>query len=252
MPEIWAYSIISVLIVSSISLIGVVALAVNEVRLRKIIFLLVALAVGALFGDVFIHLIPEIFQNSTRITVSALAIIGGILIFFSLEKFLHWHHHHAEHKHEEIHAFTYLNLFGDALHNFIDGAVIAVSFIQSTPLGIVTTIAIIAHEIPQEIGDFAVLIYGGFSRAKALLYNFLTALTAILGALFAYFYSGLVAGSQAYITAFAAGGFIYIAGTDLIPELQKEKSLKKSFVQFALMVLGIALIWIVTRFFEGR
>ena len=121
---------------------------------------------------------------------------------------------------------------------------------NSTALGIVATIAIIAHEIPQEIADFSILIYGGFSKAKALVYNFLTALTAVLGALLAFFYSSAIENSSIYLTSFAVGGFIYIASTDLIPEIQKEKDVKKSFLQFVLMVLGILLIYIVGNIFE--
>ena len=129
--------------------------------------------------------------------------------------------------------------------NFLDGAVIAISFMNNTALGIITTIAIIAHEIPQEIADFSILIYGGFSRMKALVYNFLTALTAVVGALAAYFFSSAIKNSSIFLTSFAVGGFIYIASTDLIPEIQKEKNLKKSFVQFILMFFGILLIYAV-------
>ncbi|HLG23612.1 MAG TPA: ZIP family metal transporter [Candidatus Nanoarchaeia archaeon] len=250
MEQSLVYILAAVTLVSLVSIVGIV-LFLRKKLLNRILFFLVSFAAGSLLGAAFLDLLPESLQSGFNEHVP-LFTIAGILSFFILEKFLHWHHHHAEHKHEEVHAFTYLNLMGDAVHNFIDGAVIAVSFLHSTSLGIVTTIAIIAHEIPQEIGDFAVLIYGGFSRAKALLYNFLTALTAIIGALVAYFYSGLFEEAAAYITAFAAGGFIYIAGTDLIPELQKEKNIKKSFVQFALLILGVAVIWIVARIFEGH
>ena len=149
-----------------------------------------------------------------------------------------------------MHGFTYLNIVGDAIHNFLDGAVIAISFMNSTALGIIATIAIIAHEIPQEIADFSILIYGGFSKAKALIYNFLTALTAVVGALAAYFYSNAINNSTIFLTSFAVGGFVYIASTDLIPEIQKEKDLKKSLVQLVLLALGILLIWIVGKLFQ--
>ena len=122
---------------------------------------------------------------------------------------------------------------------------IAISFLNSTALGIVATMAIIAHEIPQEIADFSILIYGGFSKIKALVYNFLTALTAVIGALTAYFYSGAIESSTTFLTSFAVGGFVYIASTDLIPEIHKEKDLGKSFVQLVLLALGIFLIWLV-------
>ena len=217
--------------------------------MNKILFFLVSFAAGTLLGVAFLDLLPEALEEGFKESVP-IFILLGILSFFVLEKFLYWHHHHTGHEHEEVHGFTYLNIIGDGVHNFLDGAIIAISFMNNTALGIVTTIAIILHEIPQEIGDFAILIYGGFSRVKALIYNFLTALTAVVGALLAYFYSSLIQNSSTFLTAFAVGGFVYIASTDLIPEIQKEKELKKSFLQFVLMVLGVLLIYIVGNVFE--
>ena len=238
--------LIAVLIVSLISVIGIF-IFLKEKILNRILFFLVSFAAGTLLGAAFLDLLPESLEAGFKESVPVFILLG-ILSFFILEKFLYWHHHHAGE--EEVHAFTYLNIIGDGIHNFVDGAVIAISFLSSTALGIVTTIAIIAHEIPQEMGDFAILIYGGFSKAKALIYNFLTALTAIVGALIAFFYSSYISNSSTYLTAFAAGGFIYIASTDLIPEIHKEKDLKKSFVQFALMVFGVLIIYLVGNIFE--
>jgi len=143
-----------------------------------------------------------------------------------------------------------MNLIGDAVHNFIDGIIIAVSFLVNINMGIVSTIAIIAHEIPQEIGDFGVLIYGGFTKTKALFFNFLSALTAIVGALFGYFLSTSIEEVIPFMLPFAAGGFIYIAASDLIPELHKEPDLKKAFASFCFFVIGIILMLLVKFIFE--
>lgn len=207
---------------------------------------MVSFAAGTFLGVAFLDLLPEAFEKGFKETIP-IFILFGILSFFVLEKFLYWHHHHTG---DEIHGFTYLNIIGDAIHNFLDGAVIAISFLNSTTLGIVSTIAVIAHEIPQEIGDFAILLYGGFSKTRALIYNFLSALMAFVGALVTFFYSNAIEGSSTYLIAFVVGAFTYIASTDLIPEIQKEKDLRKSFVQFILMFLGILLIYFVGKFFE--
>lgn len=240
--------LIAVLIVSLVSILGIF-IFLREKTLNKILFFLVSFAAGSLLGAAFLDLLPEALEGGFKESVPVFILLG-ILSFFILEKFLYWHHHHAGHENEEMHGFTYLNVVGDAIHNFLDGAVIAISFMNNTALGIVTTIAIIAHEIPQEIADFSILIYGGFSKSKALVYNFMTALTAVVGALAAYFYSSAIENSSIFLTSFAVGGFVYIASTDLIPEIQKEKDLRKSFLQFVVMVLGIMLIWLVGEIFK--
>lgn len=240
--------LIAVLVVSLVSILGLFVFY-KQKSSNRLLFLLVSFAAGTLLGVAFLDLLPEVFEEGFTETLP-LWILSGILSFFVLEKFLHWHHHHAEEKEHEVHPFTYLNVVGDGVHNFLDGAIIAVSFMTDSALGISTTIAIIAHEIPQEIADFSVLIYGGFSRVKALVYNFLTALTALLGALVTYFFSSLMENSHLYIAAFTIGGFVYIASTDLIPEIHKEKDIKKSILQLLMLALGIALIWFVGVLFE--
>ncbi len=237
--------LIAVVIVSLISILGIF-IFFNKKILNKTLFFLVSFSAGTFLGVAFLDLLPEAFEDGFKEAIP-IFILLGIISFFVLEKFLYWHHHHTG---KEIHGFTYLNIIGDAIHNFLDGAVIAISFLNSTALGIVTTIAVVAHEIPQEISDFAVLIYGGFSKAKALIYNFATALTAVVGALVTFFYSSAVESSSTYLISFVVGAFTYIASTDLIPEIQKEKDLKKSFAQFILLVLGIFLIWLVGKIFE--
>ncbi|MBI2657933.1 ZIP family metal transporter [Candidatus Woesearchaeota archaeon] len=241
--------VIASILVSLVSILGIL-IFLRKNTLNKFLFYLVSFAAGTLLAAAFLDLLPEVIEEGFGENVPIL-ILSGILSFFVLEKFLYWHHHHA-HEHEEMHGFTYLNIIGDGIHNFLDGAVIAVSFMNSTALGIATTIAIIAHEIPQEIADFSILVYGGFSKMKALVYNFLTALTALLGALLTYFFSSIMENSHAYIAAFTIGGFVYIASTDLIPEIHKEKNLKKSMLQLLMLGLGIGLIWFVGIFFEGH
>ena len=164
----------------------------------------------------------------------------GFSSFFLLERVLMWRHCH---EHEcDIHAFTYLNLIGDGLHNFIDGVIIAAGYLTGFPVGIATTFAVAMHEIPQELGDFAILVYGGFSKTRALLFNFLSAVTAVFGAILGYFFLQSH-DSIIYVLPFAAGNFLYIASSDLIPELHKELSLKKSFESFIVFIFGICLMY---------
>lgn len=242
----WLYTIISVVIVSLISLIGVFALSMSEKTLKKIIIYFVSFSAGALFGDAFIHILPEAFRLSTPIMVSS-GVLSGIVIFFIMEKVIHWRHCHTPTEKHHIHPVGILNLVGDGVHNFIDGLIVAASYLISIPLGIATTIAVIAHEIPQELGDFGILIHAGFKKKRALLFNLLSALTAVIGAIF-----GLLLGTYSetiklFFLPLAAGGFIYIAGTDLIPELHRDvcesPQLSRSLLQLLFFVLGILLMF---------
>ena len=228
--------LLSTFLVSLISLIGIFTLTINDKLLQKIIFSLIGFSAGALIGGAFLHLLPEALKGTKSTTVFYYLILG-IVLFFLLERYVHWRHCHE--KGCDIHAFTYLNLVGDGLHNFIDGMVIAAGFIVSFKLGVVTTLAIILHEIPQELGDFGVLIFGGFTKQKALVYNFLTALTAMLGALAGYFIIDFSRGFSNFIMPLTAGGFIYIATSDLIPQIHKETDLRRSSLAFFAFLLGI-------------
>jgi zinc and cadmium transporter len=233
----------STFIVSAISFIGVFFLALNEKVFKKLLLILISFASGTMLGGAFFHLIPEAFPNPLGSLDESIfiAIVLGIMVFFLLEKFL-WRHCHE--RECEMHPFAYLNLVGDGVHNFIDGLIIAASFLASTSLGLVTTLAVVSHEIPQEIGDFGILIFGGFTKTKALFYNFLSAIIAILGALVTYFFSAYIP-DMSHLLAFAAGGFIYIATTDLIPELHKERGVANSTLQFLMLVAGLALMFFV-------
>src|SRR3989338_9198941 len=182
MLNVWIYSIVSVIIVSLMSFVGVLTLSIKAENLKKILLYLVSFSAGALFGDAFIHLLPEIVEEAGFGLSISLYLMLGIGISFIIEKFIHWRHCHLPNSKEHVHPFAMMNLFGDAVHNFIDGLVIGASYLASIPVGIATTLAVIFHELPQEIGDFGVLLHGGFSKAKALFFNFVTALTAVFGA----------------------------------------------------------------------
>ncbi len=236
----WLLSISAVVIISLISLVGIMALWLGEKRLKRIILYMVSFSAGALFGDAFIHLIPEaIEKNGFGLAISGL-ILFGILFSFIVEKFLRWRHCHIPISKEHPHSFAYMNLFGDAIHNLIDGLIVGGSFMVNISLGIATTLAVIFHEIPQELGDFGVLIHGGFSKRKALWFNLLTALTAIFGTILALTFGTILEGFTPLLLSFAAGNFIYIAGSDLIPELRKDEAdLRKAAMQIVSISLGI-------------
>ncbi len=242
------WSLFATGIVSLISLIGVLFLAIKTEKLNKIIFLLVGFSAGALMGDAFIHLIPEGFEEGEE--NFPIFILVGFCLFFILERVIRWRHCHKEGGRCETHSFTYLSLVGDALHNFIDGLVIAASFAFDFNLGLATSIAVVLHEIPQEIGDFSILIYGGFSRNKALLFNFLSALFAVAGAIFGFLLVKNIGEAINPLLAITAGGFIYIAAADLVPELHKESRNKIVAFSFLFFLLGLTLMYFLKMFLE--
>lgn len=234
------YIIIATSVVSLASFSGVLALVMKEKKLEKILLFIVALSAGALMGDAFLHLLPEASEEIEGEGVY-LSVLASFIIFFLVEKVLHWRHCHKLHC--DVHTFGHMNLFGDFIHNFIDGFVIAATFLIDFKLGFATTVAVALHEIPQEIGDMGVLLYSGFSKKKALFFNFLTALSAVLAGIIGYFASSILEGKMAYLLPFAAGGFIYIAASDLIPEIRKELDLKRSVLAFLMFMLGIMIMF---------
>lgn len=244
----WIYALLSVFVVSAISLIGLAAISLSDRALKRIIFISVSLAAGAMFGDAFIHILPESFAEPERKLLTSSYVLSGILTFFILEKFLHWRHaHHVENAGvDTVAAFGYLNLFADGAHNLIDGMLIGAAYTVGLSLGLATTIAIILHEIPQELGDFGVLIHAGFSRRRALMFNFLSGLLAVVGAIVSLLASEHVMTFSAFMLPFTAGGFIYIAGSDLLPELQKERKPWRSAQQLISLVCGVALMYFLT------
>ena len=239
MTTIYLYTFGSVLVISLISLIGIFTLSLREEILRKYIFIFISIAVGALLGNSFINLIPEALESSLNTTLTSILIIAGVLVFFILEKFLHWHHHGEDKEDSHTHPAGKLVLFSDGIHNFIDGVIIGASFLVSIPLGIATALAVLLHEIPQEIGDFAVLLHSGYTKKRALWLNFLSALSAILGAVMLFALGEVAKISSSWFLPIAAGGFIYIAVADLIPELHKTKDAKQSMLQILAVVVGV-------------
>jgi len=194
-------------------------------------------------------MIPEVFKEISNETIASISILLGIAIFFILEKFLHWHHeHHHHNKEDHIKPFGYLNLISDGLHNLIDGIIIAAAYMINIEVGIATTVAVVLHEIPQEIGDFGLLIHAGFSKSKALLLNLLSASLSLVGVIIVLIIGNSIIDSTAYILAIAAGGFIYIAGSDLVPELHKTNDFKSSIKQFLSIGLGIAIMFLLIIF----
>lgn len=240
MSSIWLYALLSVLVVSALSLIGVLVLSVNAQTLRRWLIVMVSFSAGALLGDAFLHLLPELVEEYGEWTLNmSLGIIAGMLIFFILEKVIHWHHCHSETPKDHVHPFAITNLVGDAMHNFIDGVIIGAAYLVSIPIGVATTIAVALHEIPQEVGDFGVLLHGGFTKKKALLINFGTALFAVLGVVFALILGETAESAVEWLIPIAAGSFLYIAASDLIPELHKETHPVKSAAQVVAFVLGL-------------
>lgn len=244
MTNVWSYSLISVLIVSLISLVGIFTFSIKERRLKSILNYLVSFAVGALIGDVFIHIIPELAEDGFSQSIS-IYIMSGILFTFIIEKFVHFHHNITSESgiKKRYESYTIMSLWADSIHNFVDGIIIGGSFLVNTQLGIATTIAVLLHEIPTEVGHFGVLLKGGFSKYRALFWNFLTALTSFLGVILTLLIGENIEAAIPFLIAFTAGNFIYIAGSDFIPVLHKESSLKRSALQFLYLILGIAIMY---------
>ncbi|MCK4327053.1 MAG: ZIP family metal transporter [Candidatus Diapherotrites archaeon] len=233
--EVIYWVLLATLLDGLVAFAGAFGLALKPKTLKKLLMFLVAFSAGALIGGAFFHLIAESLEG-LPVDFAFLLVIAGFCLFFIMERFLYWHHCHEGKC--KVHPFTYLILVGDGVHNFIDGLVIAASFLVSIPFGIVTTFLIIAHEIPQELGDFGILVYGGMEKKKALLYNFVSQLTCVVGGLAGVFLA--MSFDPMPLLPFAAGGFIYIAMSDLVPELHKEKDNQKAVKHFALFLVGLA------------
>jgi len=226
--------------VSLMSIIGIFTLFLNEKFLKSILLLLVGLSAGAMMGGAFFHLLPEAVERISGILPFVLVICGFIL-FFLIEKILHWHHCHNGKC--SLHTFGYMNLIGDGIHNFMDGLIIAAAFLVDFNLGLITVLAIALHEIPQEMSDFGVLVYAGFSKIKSLFLNYISASTVIIGGFVGYFLGGNTDFIK-YIIPFAAGGFIYIASSDLLPEIKKEEKMSKFLPSFTLFITGLLVMYL--------
>jgi zinc and cadmium transporter len=251
-----AYILVACFLGTVLSL-AIAALVAFRVQAR-FISTLVSYAVGALLGAAFLDILPHLFEHNPHPGRTAAFILFGLLVFFVLEKLLLWRHHHHQSDEEQAEAEEQMRhaghdhgrsgwmiIFGDSFHNFTDGVIIAAAFLADVKLGVVTSLAIIAHEIPQEIGDFVVLLHSGFSKRRALLWNLISGLAAVLGALLAYFALRHVSSWIPEILAFAAASMIYVAVADLIPGLQKRTAVRESMAQVAFIALGIASIWVI-------
>lgn len=238
--------ILSVVGVSLLSLAGVSLFLFRENLIRKLLLYFLSFSTGSLFGDVFYHILPELAEDAGVFERAMAFVLLGILLSFVIEKIIHWHHCHilpspdnsCEHHHVGV-----MSLIGDAVHNFIDGILIAASFLVSTEIGIATTIAVVLHEIPQEIGDFAILLHSGFTRMQAVLFNLLSASAALAGALLVLAWSGSAPAISAILLPIAAGNFLYLAGSDLIPELHKHTGIRQGILQLLCMILGMAAMY---------
>ncbi|MFX0072100.1 MAG: ZIP family metal transporter [Candidatus Hermodarchaeota archaeon] len=260
-----------IFLVGCFSLIGIFMISIKEKVLDNILFILVAFATGTILATALFDLIPESIHHLEELKGSGtfldessifIIVIIGFVTFFIVERFIYWFHGHAHEKDNQfvcysdktegsddsikqkgkIKNFAILNLVGDGLHNFLDGIIIMVGFLSGITNGIIITLAVLFHEIPQEVGDFGILVYGGFSKKKALSFNFISAMIAMLGGLLAYYLSSFIDPFNLFFLAFSGGGFLYIACTELMPELLKQKDLKKSVIQTLIFLSGVLLI----------
>ncbi|MFX1451849.1 MAG: ZIP family metal transporter [Promethearchaeota archaeon] len=262
---------LTIFLIGCLSLIGIVMISLREKTLDKLLLILVAFGTGAILATALFSLIPEAIHHMEELRSEGvnfnenflfLYIISGFIIFFFIERFIYWFHGHGHESEDKlvcysnksgmadelmekggkIKSYVYLNLLGDGLHNFLDGVVIIVAFLTGIGYGIVVSLAVLFHELPQEVGDYGILVYGGFTKKKALEYNFLSAMVAMLGGVIGYILSSQVRVFNIFILAFSGGGFLYIACTELMPEFTKQKNLKKSILQALIFLIGLLLI----------
>lgn len=243
------YAIISGAIISLVSFAGLVLLFLKKGLQQKLLLSLVGLSAGILTGAAFFHILPEVIGRLDAIRLFVY-VSFGIITFFVLERFLFWHHCHDEHGDCEVHSFTYMSLVGGGFHVLIDGIVIGTAFSVNTQLGFVTLFVIVSHQFPQELGDFATLVHGGFSKGKAFFYNFLSSLTGIIGAIIGVLFAAKIGSFTNVLLPFAAGGFLYIAMSDLIPQLHNERNISKSIFNILLFVAGLSFMLLIKIFFE--
>ncbi|WP_247728794.1 ZIP family metal transporter [Halovivax limisalsi] len=235
--------LLTTVLISLFAWIGVLTLYLADHLVERLLLWLVAFAAGALLGGAFFHLLPRAIETRGELHTRGLfvALVVGFCFFYVLEQFIHWHHHHGtDHEHEPM---TYLVLVSDGLHNFIDGIVVAGAFLIDVEVGLVTAFAIALHEIPQEIGDYGILVYGGFEKVRALVVNYLTALTIVVGGLVGYALSDVVGEPPVALLTFAAGNFIYIASSDLIPEINAEADVEHRLGYFLVFVAGLGVMY---------
>jgi len=239
--------------VSLASLIGMFALSLNHETLHRVLFVLIAFSAGSILGASLFDLLPEaveLVEGSEVLVIIAF----GFVAFFVLERLIYWYHGHSEDIGREgggaTRGFAYLNLVGDFIHNMIDGMIIAASFLEGLQLGLATTIAVAFHELPQEIGDYGILVYAGFERRRALLTNFVAATAVVLGGLLALAFIETAHGLSGWLIAFSAGSFLYLSASELVPEMHEERGFARSAVQLLIFLMGLATIWSLGFFVE--
>lgn len=252
--DIFSYIIIFTLIGSAISLIGGILLLLKEKFALKISHFLTSFAAGALLSTAFFDLLPEATEHMEELGIEIniyLWVFLGIISFFLLERFIHHHHDHTSHKAEEKKSIIPLVIIGDTVHNFTDGVAIAATFLINIPLGIVTSLAVAAHEIPQEIGDFGLMLHKGMTRKKVLLINLFSSLSAIAGAVLTYIYKDRIEGILPIVLAITSGFFIYIALTNLIPEIHNRDNQKVAFWETVMLLIGVLVVYFAISVLEG-
>jgi zinc and cadmium transporter len=243
MEKIWGFALISTIVVSLISLIGVFLLAMNQRKLQHLLIYLISFSVGALLGNAFFHLVPEAYFHFESAKTTSWLIVGGFIVFFLVEQLLHSHQVDVRNENKAIKTYGYLSLYADGIHNFTDGILIGAAWLFSPELGIATTTTVILHEIPQEISDFGILLKAGFTKKKALLYNFFAAISAIFGTVLALWIGHEVEHFSIFILPIAAGGFIYLSASSLLPEIVKNTTKRNWWIHTFIVALGLILMY---------
>jgi len=248
--------ILATFIVSLFSLLGLLVLFVKEKIIPRVLWALIAFSAGTILGTAYLELLPEALELVGG-SEAFIYITVGFVSFFFLERYIYWSHGHS-HKIEDAQTssdrkitknFAYLNVIGDGIHNFVDGMIIATGFLIEFQVGLAATIAVIFHELPQELGDYGILIYSGFKRNRALIINYIAALTVVLGGVFAIIFLEVVEALSGILLAFSAGGFIYVGAADLLPEVRKEAEIRKSILILEVIIIGILLMWLLKILF---
>ncbi|PIY79419.1 MAG: ZIP family metal transporter [Candidatus Pacebacteria bacterium CG_4_10_14_0_8_um_filter_43_12] len=238
------YTVASAFLISFASLTGAVTLILNQHRLQSILLMLVSLSAGTLMGGAFLHLLPEAIGHLPAQSVFLTTLIAFVGFFF-IERVLHWHHCHKERHERKI--LGAMNLTGDTVHNFLDGLILAAAFSVDVKIGFATAIAIALHEIPQEVSDFGVLLHSGWEKKRALLTNYLVSLTIVAGAVIGFLLAEQAEALSFWLMPVAAGGFIYIAAADLMPEIRQEKDLGKSLLHMTIFITGVFLMFLMAQ-----
>jgi zinc and cadmium transporter len=236
------YILLSTMSISALSLLGILAIPWHNKKWHGILLSCVALAAGTMMGGAFFHLLPESIEKLGT-DIPFLLAVSSFSVFFALERFLFWRHCHDEEC--DVHGFGFMNLVGDGLHNFIDGLLIAAAFSVDTSLGLATALALALHEVPQEIGDFAVLLHAGLSKKIAAIANLGVALTSVLGGVVGFFLAEQSERMAPYLLPIAAGGFLYVAAADLMPQIRKEKNIYKAVTSFTFFLIGLTIMLLI-------